>query len=389
MDKEGFKKFLMAKRDTPSTSTINGYVKAVGGFEKWLFSRWKKRLDEANESDLRGYKKLTRNPVYAYGVRAYYNYLGNRPEMVQTIDSEIIPNLRKSRSKPRPLRWSRYETILKKAEEEGVSQEKLTLLNLLWSEMKPEEILQLRKSDVDFERLLITSRTDGEKYRVTQKAWNALRQYTRDVSERTNMFTMGIRNLQKLTQKRVERTPTMIRKSCKDDLFDEGREARFAHRPDEKTILTEEKEVEEKSLVKENLFDSLIKEIRKFGQSKWIHYEIAKMNKEEELHRVLEGYLLATFPDELIAHEFRFKGYEKKDSIIDITVGDPKIPVEVKLARTHVKIRDYIGNGSEKVKEFLKSSGSRKGILVIGDKERDPERRKFIGMNDGVYTIVI
>lgn len=386
MDKEGFKKFLMAKRDTPSTSTINDYVKAVRGFEKWLFSRWKKRLDEANESDLRGYKKLTRNPVYAYGVRAYYNYLGNRPEMVQTIDSEIIPKLRKSPPKPAKLRWSHYETILKKAEEEGVSQEKLTLLYLLWSGMKPEEILQLRKSDVDFERLLITSRTDGEKYRVTQKAWNALRQYTRDVSERTKLFTMGIRNLQKLTQKRVQRTPTMIGDSCEGDLFDEGRKARFAHRPDEKPIL-EEEEAEEKLLTRENLFGSLVKEIRKFGESKSFHHLIAKMNEEKELHRLLEGYLLATFSDEIVTHEFPFKSFGPADSKMDITVGDPKIPIEVKLTKKNIgkDLRD----GSSQVTRFLKSSGSRKGILVIGDKERDPENRKFNRMRDGVHTIVI
>jgi len=380
MDKEKFKKFL----ETKGNKSFDDYVKTVRGFEKWLGRNWNKSLDEANESDLLEYKKkLTRNSLYAYGVRAYYNCL-HRDEMVQTIDREIIPDLLKSRAKSALLRWSRYDDKLEKAK---VSKEKLTLLYLLWSEMKPNEIRRLWKSDVDFERLIITSRSSEKEYRVTQKAWNALRQYTRGVSERKELFAMGIRNLQKLTKKHVDRTPTVIQKSCKADLFDEGREARFAHRPDEKTILTEEKEVEEKSLVKENLFNSLVKEIRKFGESKSFHHLIAKMNEEEELHRLLEGYLLAAFSDEIVTHEFPFKGFGPGESRMDITVGDPKIPIEVKLKTN--SIGKYLKDGYSEVRAFLKSSRSRKGILVIGDKERDPANRKFNRMHDGVHTIVI
>ena len=127
MDQEGFRKFLEARGNKQS---FNGYVKAVRGFERWLGNEWKKRLDEANESDLREYEKLTRNPLYAYGVRAYYHYLG-KDEMVKTINSEIIRKLPKYRPKLTPFRWSRYDDILEKAKEKGISQEKLTLLNLL------------------------------------------------------------------------------------------------------------------------------------------------------------------------------------------------------------------------------------------------------------------
>jgi hypothetical protein len=75
-------------------------------------------------------------------------------------------------------------------------------------------------------------------------------------------------------------------------------------------------------------------------------------------------------------------------AIIDFAIGrDQKIPIEVKLAEK--KIRDHIGKGFGQVKEFLESYRSDKGILVIGDKERDPERRKHSGAQDGVYIIVI
>jgi hypothetical protein len=142
----------------------------------------------------------------------------------------------------------------------------------------------------------------------------------------------------------------------------------------------------EESTVSENLFDRLVEEIRNFGNK--MHERIPQIKDEGEFKRLLEGYLLAALSGEIIAPEFHFRGYGKADSIIDFTIGrDQKIPIEVKL--TEKKIRDDIGKGSGQVKEFLVSCGSDKGILVIGDKERDPERRKHSGMQDNVYVIVI
>lgn len=66
---------------------------------------------------------------------------------------------------------------------------------------------------------------------------------------------------------------------------------------------------------------------------------------------------------------------------------DQRIPIEAKLAQKHTgeHLREELGQ----VKEFLKSSRTRKGILVTGDQERDPERQKHGGMQDRVYIVVI
>lgn len=83
-----------------------------------------------------------------------------------------------------------------------------------------------------------------------------------------------------------------------------------------------------------------------------------------------------------------FRNVDSPQAKIDFVVGkDERIPVEVKLAKE--KMRPHLGTGSAQVKEFLRYSGTRKGILVIGDQERDPERQKYGGMQDRVYIVVI
>jgi hypothetical protein len=116
--------------------------------------------------------------------------------------------------------------------------------------------------------------------------------------------------------------------------------------------------------------------------------KLGQSESENDLKRLLEGDLLAAFPDETITPEFHFKGIGIADSIVDFAVGrGKKIPIEVKVAEK--RIRDNMGKGSGQVKEFLKSCGSDRGILTIADKERDSERQKHSGMQDSVYIIVI
>lgn len=99
-------------------------------------------------------------------------------------------------------------------------------------------------------------------------------------------------------------------------------------------------------------------------------------------------YLLATFPDQTITRKFGFKGWKIADSQIDFAVGkDQRIPIEAKLAQKDTG--EHLREGPEQVKQFLKYSGSKKGILVIGDQQRDPERQKHGGMQDRVYIVVI
>jgi hypothetical protein len=264
-------------------------------------------------------------------------------------------------------------------------------LNLLWSEMKVKNILKLCFSDIDFDKRLITSPT-GETFGATWKAWGALEKYiTRDrKGKMESLFKTGYRNHLIITQTYLGTTygltPDKIWKSCKCDLVDAGRTARFFSEPNIKPISKiGEKQTAESTSSKE-LFDRLVEEIMNFGNR--INERISQVKDEEEFKRLLEGYLLATFPNELITPEFPFKGFGKADSKIDFTIGsDSKIPIEIKLAKK--KISEHIREGSGQVNEFLKHYGSSKGILVIGDKERDPERRKHSGIQDNVFILVI
>jgi hypothetical protein len=179
------------------------------------------------------------------------------------------------------------------------------------------------------------------------------------------------------------------RKSCLDDLSDAGRITRFAIEPNKgpSSIIVGHEQIEE-PIISENLFDRLVKEIRNFGNR--VHYRIGQIRDEVVFNRLLEGYLLAAFPDEIITPEFHFRGIGIRDSIIDFAIGrEQKIPIEVKL--TEEKIRDDIGLGSGQVKEFLEhvGSASNKGILVVVDEKRDPDRLK-LGRDEGnVYIVII
>jgi len=397
MDEKGFRKFL--ERNKLSVKTIRNYVTSVKEFESWLAEdQGVKRIEDANKGDFNRwasylYDKGKANSTvltYFQGIKQYYRSK-RKDKMVKTID-EIKSKLRRPQPALHLLGWNDFKDVLEKAEEKGVSKEKLALLNLLWSEMPSEDILDLYISDIDFEKSLISPigvRGKRKVYRVTWKAWGALQKYVpiEDRGKKEKLFTINIRSVQKLTEELVRQTPKGLKKSCERDFVDAGKKVRFDYGEDKKPSLKEEKEPEEKLPIEENLFDRLDQEIRKFGGLKWIRYQIPKIKDHKELQRLLEGYLLATFPDEVITHEFHFKGYEKKNSIIDITIGDPMIPIEVKLAKK--KMRDYIGKGSEQVKEFLKSSGSKRGILVIGDKKREPKRLRLSEIRNGVCIIVI
>ena len=140
---------------------------------------------------------------------------------------------------------------------------------------------------------------------------------------------------------------------------------------------------------KRRLFPRIVEEIENFGSM--FHYRISKIKNEKEFQNILEGYLSAIFPEDIISREFRFEGYDDV-SRIDLAVGKaPKIPIEVKFAKG--KIRGFKGEGSEQVKEFLESHRIKKGILVIGIKDRGRAHeyaRKFNGLQpDGVHVIII
>lgn len=392
MDEKEFEKFL--ERSGLAPNTIRLYVTSVKKFEKWLFEHQGKRLEDANESDIKNWKsylqKEKRFATYFYGLKKYYLYQRN-DDMVKTI-KEILSKLRPPKSTlQRLIRWTDFRKVMSKAERIRISDRDRALLNLLWSEMNSKEILDLRACDIDFEKRLITSRISGKTHHVTQEAWDALEKYI-PIQDRDNgklLFSINRRRLQQITEqyfKSVKQTPKSLMSSCRDDLISAGKTIRFATESEKKPRVKEGQI--EKSSIKKNLFDKLVQEIKRFGARIEIQERIKKIKGEEEFQTLLEGYLLATFPEQRIICEFPFKGWKTGDSKIDFVVGkDQRVPIEVKLAQK--EIGDHLRKGIGQVNEFLKYSGTRKGILVIRDQERDPERQKHSGMQDSVYIIVI
>ena len=392
MDEDRFQKFLEDKYQKP---TIRLYFERTREFDKWLFKQRQKNIDDADESDIRSWASYIQKTVkkcqpYFSGIKTYYRW--RHKDQMENLMTEILRKLPSAQKAPQnTIRWKDFESIMMEVERTNISLEYRVLLNLLWSEMKSEEILNLYVSDVDFEKRLITSPAGAKTFCVTHKAWRALEEY-KPVDKRgkvERLFSKGLRVLQHTTQKYLGMhglTPSKIRKSCLDDLPDTGRTIRFAAEPNKEVVSRIEHEQTEGSISQKDLFDRLVEEIGNFGNR--MHQRINQVKDEHEFQRLLEGYLLATFPDELVTPEFPFKGFGKRDSKIDFTIGNAsKIPIEVKLAEK--KFSEDIRKGSGQVNEFLKHYGSSKGILVIGDKERDPERRKHSGIQDNVFILVI
>lgn len=161
MDEKGFRKFLKGR----SANTISNYVTSVKQFERWLDENQEvKRTEDANRGHINRwasymYEKGKANSTvstYLQGIKQYFDSK-RKDKMVKAID-EIKSNLRRPQPAPHFLGWNDFKDKVEKAEEKGVSKEKLALLNLLWSEMPSEDILGLYISDIDFEKRLITSR---------------------------------------------------------------------------------------------------------------------------------------------------------------------------------------------------------------------------------------
>ena len=368
MDEKGFIQYLNDNKKK------KGYSYHVKTFEEWLFKQSGKSPEEANKNDiLTCAPLLTRNQSYAYGVIQYYLFLDspNATEIIETIKTKIIPKL--LRPKPaKTINWKHFRYLMEQKEKKGISDKDRVLLNILWSLMKLKQIRYLRKSDIDFEKKVITTRsTDQKKYHVTPETWEALENYLpiERREKRTKLFPIAIKTVtvQKMVRDSFEGakiTPNRLWLSCKEDLFEAGKQMRF-QQVDKKPSSRIEKPPKKKK--RRQLFLRLVGAIENFGSI--AHDRISKIKDEEEFQRILEGYLIATFPDETITREYSYNGYIETNPRIDFAVGKaPKIPIELKFAQG--KIRKFIGDGSEQVKEFLKSSRSKKGILVILSKDR-------------------
>jgi hypothetical protein len=392
MDENGFRKFL---EDRYQGSTPRTYFERAKGFEEWLFKSNKKNIDDADEGEIRAWASYIQKEVpkcrpYLYGVRAYFRYRHkDRIESLLTKIAGKLPSLPKTLGDL--THWADFDKIMRKVEETRISSEDRALLNLLWSEMKTQDILNLYVSDVDFENRLITTRK--KKIQVTEKTWDALERYIK-IDKRGKsepLFSIELRALEGMTKRYLGMyglTPSRLQRSCKEDLYDAGRTIRFAPEPDREPSSRPKQEQIKESVVAKDLFDRLIQEIKNFGNR--VHDRISQIKNEGDLKRLLEGYLLARFPDEIIIPEFPFKYLEKTDLKIDFVIGkDQQTPIEVKLATEKKRIRSYEREGLSQVNEFLGYSESTKGILVIGDKKRDPERLKLRRIEGSVHIVII
>jgi integrase len=387
MDEKGFRANLERRR--LDLKTVRAYIHHAKKIEKWL----SKNLDEATGTDIRRWANAQRGELksfssYVSAIRAYYQYVPIKG-MLEEIDS--IPPIGRPPRRNNIIPWCDFKDVITEVEKEGTNEEYLIILNLLWSEMHPNEILQLRVSDIDFDRYIITSHLSSKPktYYATKEAWGALKRRipSSDIGKTGHLLEKirSVRSIQGITETyfgKLGLKPKDLRRSCLEDLKNAGRTVRFVTNTVE--TMPKEEPLTKPPIIAKNLFDKLVQEIMNFGER--VHHLLPKC-REKDLQRLLEGYILATFPDEAVSHEFSFK-----HSRIDVTFGTrPSIPIEVKLSSENEKIRNKIGQGSEQANEFLKASGSRKGILVIVDRKHDPEtKREYNGTwRNDVYVIVI
>jgi len=406
MDKKRFttvlRSLVSSKGRRLSDTSVRAYVYSVKRFKKWLQdSGSKRKLDNANKEDVHSFwthlqKKNTPPRTISLifvGLSKYYEYR-HRREMVKAIE-EIQSRLPSPQPIPHKLSWDSFQKIIEVAKNDGLSDEKLTLLNLLWSEMKVPDILGLWISDIDFKNRCITSSNTKEKYGVTKNAWLALENYvpTEDRGAKKELFKIrSARAVQRMTEDYFGlkgQTPLGLRKCCENDLIEAGRTVRFGYKEDRKSGSEAKQEQDEKPITKRDLsFRTLVQEIENFGEK--IHERIPKLKDEGELQSLLEAYLYGAFPKETIIHEYGFR-----DDIghrwCDIVIGkDRKFGIEVKLADE--KIIKPVRDGQRQIKEFLSKYPKSKGIVVVGDKKSDFERREEYTQKkprDRSWTIVI
>ena len=232
MDEERFKEFL--RRRKLSQKTIKAYVSYVRKFEEYLLKyKQGKQLEAADPKDIKDFRLWSRKELkstnpYLYGIKKYYEYISNK-EMCSAL--EKLPRDKPSKSN-NLITWSDFETAMENAEKKRISSRDRALLNFLWSRMDSNEILQLKISDIDFEKHYIASRVTGRKFYITEKTWDALEKYVQ-IEERgkpEDLFPFDERRLQQITKKyfkTVGQTPKKLRLSCQKDLIEAGRKCRF------------------------------------------------------------------------------------------------------------------------------------------------------------------
>lgn len=397
MDKKARALFLRSltssKGKRLSDTTGRAYLYSVRRFEKWLNNARgrKQKLDNANTEDISNFdgylrkdtKPATRSLIFT-GLSKYYEYR-HCPKILEAIE-EIRSKLPTPQPIPHTLSWDRFQKIVKEA---NLSDEKLTLLNLLWSEMKVKDIRGLWNSDIDFQNRCVKKK----EYSITKDAWLALEKYVskEDRGTRKELFKKcSDRKVQTITADHfgvVGQTPLGLRKCCKNDLIEVGRTIRFRYKEERKSSSETKQEQDEKLTTNRDLsFITLFQEIENFGEK--MHTTIPKLENERQLQLLLESYLFGAFPKETIIDEYEFRDDIGK-RCCDIVVGkDRKFGIEVKLAKEN--IIKLVRDGKRQINEFLSKHPRSKGIVVVGDKEDNLERREeYTQKKDRVCIIVI
>jgi len=144
--------------------------------------------------------------------------------------------------------------------------------------MDSDEILQLRISDVDFEKYYIKGGISGSKFYVTKKAWNALEKYIpiekRD--KRDRLFQISKRTLQHHIQRYFEelgQNPTTLRQSCKSELIEAGQIRMFEVLEEKpKTEVGVSKKKMEELIFPTKVLEKLPPEIRKTVEGVKMNY---------------------------------------------------------------------------------------------------------------------
>ena len=239
MDEKEFKEFCRINR--LREQTINTYVSNVKKFEAYLLEyRGGKGLEGANPRDIKDFiswsARETKSPrSLLYGIERYYVSIRG-DEMIKAI-KKIKDELPKSTARVAArtrmlITWDDFQKCMEKAEKVGIKDRDRALLNLLWSRMVSREILQLRISDIDFEKFHIKGPISGSNFYVTEKAWDALIKNIplEERDKRKRLFPIRPRNLQYITKryfKELGQTPSRLRQSCETELIKTGEKRMF------------------------------------------------------------------------------------------------------------------------------------------------------------------
>lgn len=237
MDDQEFRKFLIDSG--LSENTARAYVSNVKKFEWYLLKYKDKGLQEANPRDIkdfarwgiRGFGRTSSINSYLYGIHKYYEYQDSE-EMRNTIKQ--LPRYKRPKPTARPdlINWGDFQKSMEDAEKIVIRDRDRALLNLLWSRMSPKEILQLKLSDIDFEKYHIKSRISGTKFYLTERAWKALEKYIpiEKRGKKKSLFSMSMRTLHHITRTyfgKSGQTPFKLGLSCEREITEEGEKRIF------------------------------------------------------------------------------------------------------------------------------------------------------------------